>query len=106
KELLLAKVPIIENGQRRYVSRFAAVYLALWQNAMKGNTRAIQHFLALAKDLKLHEVDNVESGWTDEMFRQLSDDELEQFIKLEEKKQILSASGDAGGCDTKRHFAP
>jgi len=89
RELLLAKVPIVENGRRRYVPRVAAVYLALWQNAMKGNTRAIQHFLELAKDLKLDEANNVVPAWTDEMFEQLTSEQLEHFIELEEIKEVL-----------------
>ena len=91
REFFLAKVPIIEGGQRRYVSRFAAVYLSLWQNAMKGDVRAIKLFFTTVKDFKLDEAGNLVPGWTDEMFEHLSLKQLEQFVELEEIKQALLA---------------
>lgn len=92
--IILGKVPMNDGNRRRHVSRLGAILLKQWERGIKGNERSTQAFIALAKALgSLEEPMPIKpsQAWTDEMFEQLSDQELEQFIKLEEKKQAMLA---------------
>lgn len=93
-DLFLDKVAVNDGTRRRHVTRLAAVFLAQWQRAIKGDERATQAFVAFAKAVGLFdqpEAVKPYQEWTNEMFEQLSDEELQQFIKLDEKKQAMLA---------------
>jgi hypothetical protein len=93
-EIIFGKVPMTVGGRRRFVSRLGATYLKQWERSIKGNERSTQAFVALAKALgSLEEPIPTKPSQelTDEMIRQLSDEELEQFVKVEEKKRALLA---------------
>ena len=94
EDLFLGKVAVNDGGRRRSVSRLGAVFLTQWQRAVKGHERAAQAHITHAKALGfLDKPESTEPSqeWTDKMFEQLSDEELEQFIKLDEKKQAMLA---------------
>jgi uncharacterized protein DUF5681 len=94
-ELFLGKVAVSDGGRRRYVTRLTAVLLTQWQRAVKGDERATQAHIAFAKALGLFDKsESIEPSqrWTDEMLRQLSDEELEQIIRLDEKREALLSS--------------
>jgi hypothetical protein len=92
---MFGKVPMIVGGRRRYFSRLGAAYLKQWERSIKGDERSTQAFIGLAKALGLLEEPiptKPSQEWTEEMFKQLSDVELEQLIKLEEKKEAMLAA--------------
>ncbi len=93
-DLFLGKVAVNDGGRRRHVTRLTAVLLTQWHRAVKGDERATQALVTFAKALGLfNKPEEVKPSqeWTDEMFEQLSDEELQQFIKLDEKKQAMLA---------------
>ena len=94
-EIMFGKVPMIVGGRRRYVSRFGAAYLKQWERGIKGNERSAQAFIGLAKALGLLEEPiptQPSQELTDEMIRQLSDEDLELLVKVDQKKKALFAA--------------
>jgi len=94
-EIIHGKVPMIVDGRRRYFSRLGAACLKQWERSIKGNERSTQAFMALAKALGSLEEPiptNPPQELTDEMIRQLSDEELELLIKVEEIKEAKLAA--------------
>jgi hypothetical protein len=88
--IIHGKVPMTDGNQRRHVSRLGALLLKQWERGIKGNERSAQAFIALAKELGLLEEPiptKPSQELTDEMISQLTDEELELLIKLEEKRQ-------------------
>jgi hypothetical protein len=91
-DLLLGKVAVNDGGRRRYVTRLTAVLLTQWHRAVKGDERATQALITFAKTLGMFEKSEKSEPsrfWTDEMLKQLSDEELEQIIRLEDKRKAL-----------------
>ena len=81
---------MIVGGRRRYFSRLGAAYLKLWERSIKGDERSTQSFIGLAKALgSLEEPIPTKPSQelTDEMIRQLSDEDLELLVKVEERKK-------------------
>jgi hypothetical protein len=91
-DLLHDKVPVSDGGRRRSVTRLAAVLLTQWHRAIKDDERATQAFLAFATTLGAFEKsETIEPSrwWTDKMLFQLNREELEQVMKLDEKRRAL-----------------
>jgi hypothetical protein len=91
-DLLHDKVPVSDGGRRRSVTRLNAVLLTQWHRAIKGDERAAQAFIAFAKTFGAFEKSEKigpSRWWTDEMLFQLNDEELEQIMKLDEKRRAL-----------------
>ena len=70
KGLFLGKVAVNDGGRRRNVTRLTAVLLTQWHRAVKGDERATQAHIALAKALGLFDKSEAiepSQRWTDEM---------------------------------------
>jgi hypothetical protein len=94
-EITFGKVPMIVGGRRRYFSRLGAAYLKQWERSIKGDERSTQSFIGLEKALgSLEEPIPTKPSQerTDELIRQLSDEDLELLVKVEEKKKALLAA--------------
>jgi hypothetical protein len=91
-DLLRGKVTVNDGGRRRNVTRIAAVVYSQWLRAVKGDERATQALIKFAETLGLFEKSEASvplRWWTDEMIEQLNDEELDQFIRLNDKRQAL-----------------
>jgi hypothetical protein len=91
-DLLVGKVAINDGGRRRYVTRLEAVILTQWHRAVKGSARDTQALIAFAKEFGLFEKSEPSEPsrwWSDDMLEQLSDEELQQVVRLDEKRRTL-----------------
>lgn len=92
--IILGKVTMTDGNQRRRISRLGALILKEWERGIKGNQRSAQAFIALAKALgSLEEPIPTKppQKLTHEMIEQLTDEELDLFIKVGEKQEALLA---------------
>jgi hypothetical protein len=87
-----SRIPIQDGANRRNVTRLAAVLLKQWERAIRGDQRAAQGVLAVAKmlgffaDARWNDI-APDCGLTRSEIELLSDAELEELIALERYRQ-------------------
>jgi hypothetical protein len=99
-DFFFGKVTVNDGGRSRRVTRLNAVLLTQWHRAVKGDERAARALVAFAQSRGLFdEPMEIEPSqeWTDDMLKQLTDEELEQILKLDEKRQAMLAERAKGG---------
>ena len=91
KKVYTDKIVMHEGGKKRHVSRIKALLLRQWERGIKGDERAAQAAIANAKALGVLDETETDEGssvycLSKEVLDQLSDEALEELIKIEKAR--------------------